>query len=227
MTAQREGREEKSLKGADMEDAQTRVREPGVPESFVGIREDIRKVRAATAAALEGMLTAEQTEAASLVAELLDSALAGGVLDLPPGTVERWAEDPRFVKKAATDRYHSKWSQRPTKDFGRVLSPKQRAAARLLSLEFKSQTEVAVAVGVDPRTIRNWLRQPEFRRYQEQIEREAEAQASYERAARQRAFEDRLGEERIKALNVMAKAIEEGDLKAALDLLRVSRRLPG
>jgi hypothetical protein len=136
MTAQREGRKEKPLKGADMEDAQTRVREPGVHEPFVGIREDIRKVRAATAAALEGMLTAEQTEAASLMAELLDSALAGGVLDLPPGTVERWAEDPRFIKKAATDRYHSKWSQRPTKDFGRVLSPKQRAAARLLSLEF-------------------------------------------------------------------------------------------
>jgi hypothetical protein len=96
MTAQREGRKEKPLKGADMEDAQTRVREPGVHEPFVGIREDIRKVRAATAAALEGMLTAEQTEAASLVAELLDPASVDGVLDLPSGTVESWMKDPDF-----------------------------------------------------------------------------------------------------------------------------------
>jgi hypothetical protein len=169
-------------------------------------------------------LTATQTKAAKLMSKILDPQQVDAILDLPAGSVEGWMSEPKFVAEVADDRRRAEmYGTAPSADFGRALTPKQRAAARALTIERQTQSAAAATAGVDPRSIRNWLRQPAFASYQDQLREEHEGQESIEWRNERVAFERRLREGQSTALEAVIKAIEGGDTKAALELLRQQR----
>ena len=85
-------------------------------------------------------------------------------------------------------------------------------------LDGLSQTKVARALKVTDRTIRNWERHPAFSMYRDQLVKEEETR----RSTRRRAQSDRLDDAKEKALAALVRGIEEeGDLKAAIELLKL------
>jgi hypothetical protein len=166
-------------------------------------------------------LTATQTKAAKLMSRILDPQQVDAILDLPAGSVEGWMGGTKFAAAVADERCRAElYGEAPSVDFGRALTPKQRAAARALTIDRQTQSAAAATAGVDPRSVRNWLRQPAFASYQDQLRKEHEGQAGIEWRKERVAFERRLREGQSAALEAVIKAIEGGDTKAALELLR-------
>jgi len=194
-------------------------------DHFVGIRPEVQRILRATDEQIGDEqigdeLTDEQVRAARAMAQLLDAAAVDGALDLAPGTVKSWMDREAFVKQVVDRRRRVMTSRTVDEDFGRLLSPKQRAAASMRGLETLSQIDVARALEVTDRTIRNWERNPAFRLYQDQLEHE-----ELRRRGERRNMEvDRLTEAREKALKVLVRAVEEeGDRKAAVEILRLPK----
>ncbi len=106
------------------------------------------------------------------MAQLLDAAAVDGALDLAPGTVKSWMDREAFANRVVEQRRTVMLHRTTVEDFGRLLSPKQRTAARMRGLETLSQIDVARALEVSDRTIRNWERNPAFSLYQDQLEHE-------------------------------------------------------
>ena len=165
-------------------------------------------------------LTATQKKAAHLVARILDPHQVDGILDLAAGSVDGWMGEKKFAAQVADERRLFEMYGAPSVDFGRALTPKQRAAARALTIDRQTQSAAAATAGVDPRSVRNWLLQPAFVSYQDQLRKEHEGQENMEWRKGRVAFERRLREGESKALEAAIKAIEAGDTKAALELLR-------
>ena len=194
-------------------------------DHFVGIRPEVQRILRATDEQIGDVeigdkLTDEQVRAARAMAQLLDAAAVDGALDLAPGTVKSWMDREAFVKQVVDRRRRVMTSRTVDEDFGRLLSPKQRAAASMRGLETLSQVDVARALEVSDRTIRNWERNPAFRLYRDQLEHEE----SRRRGERRNMEVDRLTEAREKALEVLVRAIEqEGDRKAAVEILRLPK----
>jgi DNA-binding XRE family transcriptional regulator len=186
---------------------------------FVGIRPEVDRVVRAADERIGGRITKEQDRAAQLMARLLDAEAVDEALDLVPGTLDSWMGDEAFVRRVAEDRCRVEVYRTPDEDLGRILSSKQRAAARMRGLEMLSQIEVARALEVTDRTIRNWEKNPAFRLYQDQLEAEEEKR----RRARGRVESDLFSEGREKALKSLVRAVEEGDQKAAVELLKLRR----
>ncbi|MBA3630959.1 MAG: hypothetical protein H0W55_15045 [Actinobacteria bacterium] len=189
-------------------------------DRFVGIRPEVQRILRATDERIGDQLTEEQERAARAMALLLDAAAVDRALDLAPGTVRSWMDCEAFVKRVVEQRRNVMLYRPADEDFGRLLNPKQRAAARLRGLDMMSQIEVARALEVTDRTIRNWERNAAFRLYQDQLEHEE----SRRRGERRNMEVDRLTEAREKALEVLVRAVEqEGDRKAALELLKLPK----
>jgi len=186
----------------------------------IGIRPEVGRMLRAANERIGDQITNEQNRAAHAMARLLDAAAVDEALDLAPGTVRSWMDCEAFVKRVAEERRMVVVYRTADEDFGRLLSRKQRAAARMQGLDMLSQIEVARALEMTDRTIRNWERNPAFRMYQDQLERE-EAQ----RRGKRRSMEaDQLIEAKEKALKVLVRAVEEeGDRKAAIELLRLRK----
>ncbi len=187
---------------------------------FVGIRPEVDRVLRAVKERTGDHLIKEQDRAARAMARLLDAAAVDEALDLAPGTVKSWMDCEDFFRKVVEERHMVVVNRTPDVDFGRLLNSKQRAAARMRSLDRLSQIEVARTLVVTDRTIRNWEKNAAFRTYQDQLEHE-EAQRLGER----RSMEiDRLIEAKEKALRVLVRVVEEeGDRKTALELLRLPK----
>ena len=192
---------------------------------FVGIRPEVQRILRATDEQIEDVevgdeLTDEQERAARAMAQLLDAAAVDGALDLAPGTVRAWMDCEAFANRVVEQRRTVVLHRTTVEDFGRLLSPIQRAAARMRGLDMMSQIDVARALEVSDRTIRNWERNPAFRLYQDQLEDE-------QNSRRGKSFSTetfRLFEAREKALKVLVRAVEEeGDRKAAVEILRLPK----
>ena len=187
-------------------------------ERFVGIRPEVDRVLRAVSKRLEDEITKEQGRAAEVMARLLDPVAVDEALNLAPGTVKSWLEGEAFVNRFAQERHRLVAYGTVDEDLGRILTPKQRAAARMRGLDMLSQIEVARALEVTDRTIRNWERNPAFRMYWDQLEHEEEKR----RRTRRRRELDHLIEAREKALEVLVRALEEqGDRKVAVELLKL------
>ena len=95
-------------------------------------------------------LTATQTKAARLMAKILDPRQVDAILDLPPGSVDGWMGRTKFAAKIADLRRQDEmYDAAPSVDYGRALAPKQRAAARALTIDRKNQNAAAASAGVD------------------------------------------------------------------------------
>ena len=185
---------------------------------FVGIRPEVDRILRVANGRIGDQITKEQDRAAQVMGRLLDAAAVDEALDLAPGTVRSWMDDEAFVKRVVEERHMVVVYRTADEDLGRILSPKQRAAARMRGLGMLSQIEVARALEVTDRTVRNWEKNPAFRMYQDQLEHEEEKR----RRARRRMESDQLSEAKEKALVVLVRAVEEeGDRKAAVELLRL------
>jgi hypothetical protein len=163
----------------------------------------------------------EQRQAAWLFAEGVGPGRIDRILGLPPGQVrEWWIEDESFQHAARSAYFQRRDREARDVDFALALKPRQREAARLYFVELKAQVEVAAAVGVTARTIRNWLTDPAFQRYGEQLRVDAAEARRVEREAREAAFHSRLDDQREMAQDVIEEALEEGDRRVALALVR-------
>jgi hypothetical protein len=185
----------------------------GQPEA---IGEILRKVDES----LQSQLTTTQKKAAELMARILDPLQVDAILERSAGTVSAWVSSSTFLDCVAERRYFNERYDTPSSDFGRALSAKQRAVARALTLDGSSQVAAAATAGVDSRTIRNWLHQPAFVSYQDQLRREDEEAERARYTDERLEFQRRLRDAESKALEAATKAIENGDLKVALELLR-------
>jgi len=219
--SQGERRKEKLMEGNEIgvrEDARWTT-DPD-DSRFIGIRSEVGRMLRAANEQVGDRITKEQNRAARAMAQLLDSAAVDEALDLAPGTVRSWMDGEAFVERVVEERRMVVLYRTADEDFGRLLSPKQRAAARMRGLDMLSQIEVARALEVTDRTIRNWERNAAFRLYQDQLEHE-----ELRRRGERRNMEvDRLTEAREKALEVLVRAVEqEGDRKAALELLKLPK----
>lgn len=157
-----------------------------------------------------------QREAADLLAQVLDEGVVDQVLALPEGTTRGWLDnDTAFREHVVARRRNLEIFADPGIDYTRALTPKQIRAAALLIEEEMTQVRAAETVGVDPRTIYNWLRQPVFQLYSQQLSDEraqrlslaADAEVAVRRA------EDRAL--RQKAVRLLGDLIDAGDGKAA------------
>lgn len=184
---------------------------------FVGVRPEVEKILAAENEGSGSDLTRQQARAAQLMARLLDAASVDAVLALPRGTVKALMNEESFSDQVIRYRRLFVTNRSADEDFARILNPKQRAAARMRTLEMRSQAEVARALDVTPRSIRNWEKHPWYQMYQEQLERE-QGKRRQMRAAR---HADRVFEAQDKALAVLERAVDADDRKAAVDVLRL------
>ena len=209
-----------------MEGNETRAREDAQSttdpddDRFVGIRPEVDRVLRAVRKQIGDEITKEQGRAAEVMARLLDPAAVDEALNLASGTVKSWLEAEAFVNRFAQERLQVVAYGTVDEDLGRILTPKQRAAARMRGLDMLSQIEVARALEVTDRTIRNWERNPAFRMYLDQLEHEEEKR----RRTRRRRELDQLTEAKEKALEVLVRALEEeGDRKVAVELLKLRK----
>ena len=158
----------------------------------------------------------EEKAAAELLPELIDERVVDQVLVLADGTTRRWLDDDEeFRDRVVEGRRKLESTRDPDIDYARALTSKQIRAGVLLTEEEIPQIKVAEIVGVDERTIRNWLHRAAFKAYLEQLaERCAErllAEAKAQQAAA-RADDRAL---RAKAVRVLGNRLDEGDTKAA------------
>jgi hypothetical protein len=99
-------------------------------------------------------LTAVQTQAAGLLAELLQPERVDDVLGLARGTVRRWSDDKAF--KAETKESRRRLQGRVDDPvYEAALKPIQHHAAHLEALGMK-KVEIAEALGCHRSTLHNW-----------------------------------------------------------------------
>lgn len=103
----------------------------------------------------------------------------------------------------------------PEVDYTRALTPKQARAAILLVEQEMTPTKVAESVEVDPRTIRNWRRQPVFRRSLEQLRARRAGQLRLEAEAENAAARRSQRELRQKAERVLSDLLDADYAKTA------------
>ena len=150
--------------------------------------EEVKRLMEAVAKLMKERASTRVNEIAEVFAQLLDCDDVDLVLKLPPGTTAQLAKEPAFMALVAEARLEE--SRQKGRDYGAVLSPIERKAARLLAVEGLSKVEVARRLGVDRRTIHNWACHRgfvEYMRYLEEQEierrnaeyRAAEADALY------------------------------------------------
>lgn len=154
-------------------------------------------------------LTKTQRQAIEELAVILDPARVDAVLQLPAGTVERWFREANGFREMALDaRWKNQQEAVPLIDYGGVLTPRQRNAARLLA-EGVTQKESAEQVGVDPRSIYNWKLDPAFEKFIRQLQ----DRAAFARRA-QREEEDEELHARVRELDSLAAAVIKEKLLA-------------
>jgi hypothetical protein len=180
------------------------------------IAEVVRLATAAPTPKLWTLRPSRQKAAARLLPELIDDQLVDQVLALPDGTTGGWLdEDEQFRDKVVSMRLALESSADPDIDYTRALTPKQARAAILLVEQEMTPTKVAESVGVDPRTIRNWRRQPVFRRSLEQLTGQRSRQLQLEAEAENSAARRRERELRQKAERVLSDLLDADDAKTA------------
>jgi hypothetical protein len=145
--------------------------------------------------------------------ETLDCDAVDSALDLTPGTTRAWANEETFMRRAVNRKVAHETYGTVAQDLGRALEPRQREAARLLAVERLTRTETAARVGVDRRTIFNWLRRPVFTGYQQQLESEESARLTTEWRARRAEVEHGLQEIREISVKKAKDLAEGGDPK--------------
>ncbi|NMC31568.1 MAG: helix-turn-helix domain-containing protein [Veillonellaceae bacterium] len=89
-----------------------------------------------------------------------------------------------------------------------IAAQKQQALQRLL--EGNSVTKTAEAVGIDRSTLHRWLREPRFIAERNRLAKEARD-----------ACQERLRHLATQAVEVVAQAVEAGNLKAALNIIKI------
>jgi DNA-directed RNA polymerase specialized sigma24 family protein len=182
-------------------------------ERFVGVREEVRRLHSGVREEIEPEDTARYRRAAELFAETLDCDAVDSILELTPGTTRTWATEEAFMRRAVQVKVTAERFGTVAEELGRALDPRQREAARLLAVERRSQTDTAAQVGVDRRTIFNWLQRPVFTRYQQQLESEESARLTTEWRARRAEVEHGLQEIREISVKKYRDLAEGGDPK--------------
>jgi len=181
------------------------------------LTKEAQRLMAAIAEVSASRLEEQIEDAAAVFAQLQDCAQVDAVLSLPPGTTQRFALDDAFILRAAKASLStSALSASP--NYGAVLTPKQRQAARLMAVGESplSQVEAAKHVEVDRRTVSNWMNIPAFVAYKDQLEakdaqeRRVEAFAAKSEATRE-----------IKeiAMRKAKELVEAGDVRVILRVL--------
>lgn len=209
-----------STTGRDRSDVEGAISAPDADNpNFIGVGSEVARILDAVDEALVDASTKEQVAAARLMGKLLDAATVDRALDLPPGTVKGLMANEAFFEKVVDARQFFLTYRDPDQDLSRVLSPKQREAARMRALEGLSQVETADLLKVSDRTIRNWEKNPAFGIYQDQLVSAEQKQ----RIAKRREEADRFVAAREKALATLVRAVEAGERKAAVEILRLPR----
>jgi hypothetical protein len=188
-------------------------------ERFVGVREEVRRLHSGVREEIESEDTARYRRAAELFAETLDCEAVDSILDLAPGTTRTWASEDAFMRRAVQVKVTAERFGNVVQELGRALDPRQREGARLLAVEGLSQTDTAARVGVDRRTIFNWLRRPVFTEYMLQLESEERARVKNEWRLRRAEVEEELQAIRTIAVEKAKQLVEEGDPKVISQVL--------
>src|SRR5207249_2028923 len=102
-------------------------------------------------------------------------------------------------------------------DFFKVLKPKQLEAAHLYFEQGLTQVEVARQLRVTDRTFRNWAADPAFQRYGRQLRKGRDRLLSQELEAHEGHLLADLAQQRRRAMDVLAGALQQGDVKAAIE----------
>jgi len=202
-------------KKAKLEDEDTEVLDPDSP-SFVGVKPEVMQILQAEEHRRGGQLTAEEERAAQLMAHWLDAGAVDVALNLPSGTVKRLMRHTPFEEHAVYWRGRLV-NRRVDEDLARLFSPRQRDAAWKRPIDGLTQAEAGEAVGVTARSICGWESQPAYRTYEDQLAREVEER----RSRRHIKHSDHVIEVREKALSVLEEAVDEGDRKAAVEVMRI------
>jgi hypothetical protein len=166
-------------------------------------------------------LTLEQKHAAQLLAELeFDVGRVEEILGLKKGQVEAWMDDEDFsrVFDGIYEELHP--GAEEEFDFSKVLKPKQLEAAHLYFEQALTKVEVARRLQITDRTLWNWASDPAFQRYGNQLRKARDRLLSQELEAHEGLLRAGIAERRRQALDVLGEALEQKDLKAAMEVLR-------
>ena len=141
---------------------------PDEDDGPIVLSEEVTRLVDAVSEHMAARAGSREEEIAEAFASLLDCDQVDEVFGLATGTTARLAQSPSFIAHAADARLER--AQRRRSDFGAVLEPIQREAAWFLAVEKLDQTEVAKRLGVNRRTIYNWLQLNAFNEYMRTLE---------------------------------------------------------
>jgi hypothetical protein len=167
-------------------------------------------------------LREDQVRAARFVGRFPDeSDRIEQMMHLEAGTISKWLEEDTHFASAVRLEFEEQEARRRTVvDFERVLTPTQVEAARLYYVEHSRQIEVARALKITDRTMRNWLDDPIFVEFGKFLRRRQEAMRNQERKEREDELRKALRERWLRAFGVIDMALEADDVKTALELVR-------
>lgn len=162
----------------------------------------------------------EERLGAKLVAREIEFERIDQILELPSGQTEKWWEEDESFRSAARASFWGQRERSARPDPSKALKPKQLRAAEVYFVDASSQLETARIVGVSDRTIRNWLRDPVFVLYGEQLRKERADELSREREEQQERTQARYLVQVEKAQDVIDTKLEENDATVALAIAR-------
>jgi hypothetical protein len=165
-------------------------------------------------------MRAEERIGAKLLATGVDPERTEQMMELPSGQIEKWcAENEDFLRAAKAAYWHQReGSARP--DPTKALTPKQLKAAEVYFVDAVSQKEAGRAVGVSDRTIRNWLHDPVFVVYGEQLLKERAYVLAREREEQRERTRARYLAQIERAQEVIDEKLEEKDATVAFAIAR-------
>jgi transposase len=165
-------------------------------------------------------LPAEKRVAAKLVAAGVEEQRIDNMLKFPSGQIETWWANSEEFQRACRAAYWERRERSVTPDPTKGLTPKQLRAAEAYFVDAGSQKEVAAAIGVSDRTIRNWLQDPVFVFFGEQLRKERSDELARDREEQQRRTRTRYLAQVEKAQDIIDEKLDEKDPKVVLAIAR-------